>query len=54
MWRAFLVIALVIGFLVGGLLILRSTAKTRVPPEVIERARKRDAERAAHGEKDED
>ena len=49
MWRVYLIIALVIGFLVGGLLLLRSSANTRVPPEIIERARKRNAER-----KDED
>jgi len=48
-WRVYLIIALVIGFLVGGLLLLRSSANTRVPPEIIERARKRNAER-----KDED
>lgn len=45
MWRVYLIIALVIGFLVGGLLILRSSANTRVPPGIIERARKRNAER---------
>ena len=45
MWRAFLIIALVIGFLVGGLLLLRSSANTRVPPDILEKARKRNAER---------
>ena len=45
MWRVFLIIALVIGFLVGGLLLLRSSANTRVPPDILEKARKRNAER---------
>jgi hypothetical protein len=47
MWRVYLIIVLVIGFLIGGLLLLRSSANTRLPPGVIERARKREAERAA-------
>jgi F0F1-type ATP synthase assembly protein I len=46
-WRVFLIIALVIGFLIGGLLFLRSSAKTRVPPEIVEKARKREAEKKA-------
>jgi F0F1-type ATP synthase assembly protein I len=54
MWRMYLIIALVLGFIVGGLLLLKSSAKTRVPPELIERARQRNAERAARGEKDDD
>ena len=45
MWRVYLIIALVIGFLVGGLLMLRSSANMRVPPKIIESARKRNAER---------
>jgi F0F1-type ATP synthase assembly protein I len=40
-WRVWLIIALVLGFLVGGLLLLRSTAKTRVPPELLERMRRK-------------
>jgi F0F1-type ATP synthase assembly protein I len=44
MWRAYLIIALVIGFLVGGLLLLRSSANTRLPPDILEKARKRNAE----------
>ena len=51
MGRAVLIIALVLGFLIGGLLILKSSAGTRVPPEIIEKARKRNAELAAR-EKD--
>jgi hypothetical protein len=53
MGRAILVIALVLGFLIGGLLLLKSSAGTRVPPEIIEKARKRNAELAAKDEKEE-
>lgn len=49
MWRVYLIIALVLGFLIGGLLLLKSSANMRVPPEIIAKARKRNAER-----KDED
>jgi F0F1-type ATP synthase assembly protein I len=41
MWRVYLIIALVLGFIVGGLLMLKSTAKTPVPPEIIKRAAER-------------
>jgi F0F1-type ATP synthase assembly protein I len=41
MWRVWLIIALVLGFLVGGLLLLRSTARTRVPRELLERMRQK-------------
>jgi hypothetical protein len=53
MGRALLVIALVLGFLIGGLLLLKSSANTRVPPEILEKARKRNAELAAKDEKEE-
>ncbi len=53
MGRAALVIVLVLGFLVGGLLLLKSSANTRAPPEVLEKARKRNAELAAKDEKEE-
>lgn len=45
MGRAILVIALVLGFIVGGLLLLRSSAGTRIPPDVLEKAKQRNAER---------
>lgn len=56
MWRVWLIIALVIGFMVGGLLMLRSSAKTPVPPEVIERIRQRKkmSAPAAKNEEDDD
>lgn len=53
MGRAILAIVLVLGFLVGGLLLLRSNAGERVPPDILEKARKRNAELAAK-EKDDD
>jgi len=42
--KAFLIIALVIGFIVGGLLLLRSSANTPVSPDVLDKARKRNAD----------
>jgi F0F1-type ATP synthase assembly protein I len=50
MGKAFIIIALVIGFIVGGLLLLRSSAGTPVPPDVLEKARKRNAELAKNEE----
>lgn len=48
MTRALIIIAVVTGALIGGLLLLRSSAATGVPPkEVLERARKRAAEQDA-------
>jgi hypothetical protein len=47
--RAFVIIALVLLFIVGGLLLLRSSA-TPVPPDVLARLRKRDAERSTKSE----
>ena len=45
MTRALIIIAVVVGALIGGLLVLRSTARTGVPgPEVLARARKREQE----------
>ena len=56
MWRVWIIIALVIGFMVGGLLMLRSSAKTRVPPEVLERIRQRKKapDSSSKGEDDDD
>ena len=47
MIRALVIIALVIGALVGGLLALRSSARTGMPDEaVIERAKQRERDEA--------
>jgi hypothetical protein len=42
-FKTLIIIAIVIGFLVGGLMILRSSARTGVPGEdVLRRARQRE------------
>jgi len=52
--RAIVIVALVVGVLVGGLLVLRSRGAMGMPDaDVMERAKKRAREQAA-SEKDED
>jgi Protein of unknown function (DUF2897) len=44
---AYLIILLVVAFLIGGLLVLRSSARTGMPPaDVLQRAQKRAREQA--------
>ncbi len=55
MIRALVIIALVIGALVGGLLALRNSARTGMPGDaVIERAKKREREQAQRDRDDAD
>jgi hypothetical protein len=55
MIRAVLVILGVVGALVGGLLTLRASTRLGMPSEdVIERAKRREAERRARADTDDD
>ena len=53
MLKAIIIIVLVVGALVGGLLTLRSSARTGMPSEdVIARAKEREKSQQAKDEKD--
>jgi len=53
MLKAILIILIVVGALVGGLLTLRSSARTGMPGEdVLRRAKEREKEQAAKDEAD--
>jgi hypothetical protein len=55
MMRALLIIAVVVGALIGGLLVLRNSAATGVPDkDVLARARKRAQELEARDSADKD
>lgn len=55
MTRALVIIALVVGALVGGILTLRSSTRTGMPSdEVVDRAKKRERELEAAEKDDED
>jgi len=54
LFKAIVIIALVVGVLIGGLLTLRSSGRAGIPPQdVLDRAAKRAGELAAE-EKDEE
>jgi hypothetical protein len=53
--KAFIIIAVVVAILVGGILTLRSSRGTGMPgPDVLDRAKQREREQSAKDDKDAD